>query len=227
MKIVFFGDSLTEATIGVSFVDKVAAAMPGHRFINEGVNGDTSLNLLRRVDNDVLKHKPDGVFVMIGVNDAVSYVEPVSRPYYRFVKRIPRGQSAPISFRENMRAIFNKLLYAQVNIWVALPPVEYRPEVVSALRLMNDHAAEVCKELQIPTLDLLSRLVPAVVPARPQMGIGQYQENLLTVLGVKRYDQRRAAGGYAYSFDGVHLTNEGANRIADAVVPFLRANGVS
>jgi lysophospholipase L1-like esterase len=109
MKIVFFGDSLTEGTWGVSYVDKAAALLPGHHFLNRGVNGDTSLNLYRRVSQDVIAEKPDGVFMMVGVNDAVSAVAPITRPYYRFVKRVPRGTVSPISFRENLRAILGRL----------------------------------------------------------------------------------------------------------------------
>src|SRR5690349_10506283 len=105
MKIIFFGDSLTEGSLGVGYVDKVAAALRGHHFINQGVNGDTSLNLYRRVQTDVIDERPDGVFIMIGANDAISSVDPAAQAYYRFRKRVPGGKLSPISFRENMRAI--------------------------------------------------------------------------------------------------------------------------
>jgi len=145
MKVIFFGDSLTQGTFGASYVDKVAAAMRGHHFINQGVNGDTSLNLFRRVEKDVLSEKPDGVFIMIGVNDAVSDVEPKSRLYFRFMKRLPRGKVSSVSFRENMRALLGKLITSQTKIWVALPPIEYNPAAVKTLRQMNDYASEICR----------------------------------------------------------------------------------
>ena len=65
MKIVFFGDNLTQGAYGANYVNKVASAMHGHHFINQGANGDTSLNLFRRVEDDVIAQKPDGVFIMI------------------------------------------------------------------------------------------------------------------------------------------------------------------
>ncbi len=228
MKIVFFGDSLTQGTFGVSYVDKVAAALRGHHFINQGVNGDTSLNLYRRVDTDVIAERPDGVFLMIGVNDAVSSAEPASRSFYRFVKRVPGGQVSPVSFRENIRAILGKLEAAHIKIWVALPPIEYNPALVKTLRQMNDYAAEVCTEMHIPTLNLMAALVPSSVPERPPIGgLSTYAKNFRVLLAHGPYNRLQKAGGYSYSFDGIHLTDEGAQRMADLIVPFLRVNGAS
>lgn len=226
MKIVFFGDSLTQGTFGVSYVDRVAAAMPGHHFINAGVNGDTSLNLYRRVDQDVLAHQPDGVFIMVGVNDAVSFSERASCPYYRFVKRVPGGMISPVAFRENMRALLGRLVVTQFRVWVALPPLEYRPEEIAMLRKMNAYAQQVCEELSVPVLDVLSHLVPASVPARPPINHWAYLRKLRVMLYRRHYDDLRDRGGFAYSFDGMHLTEQGAQAVADLVVKFLRGHGV-
>jgi lysophospholipase L1-like esterase len=226
MKIVFFGDSLTQGTFGASYVDKVAAAMRGHHFINQGVNGDTSLNLYRRVNQDVIDQKPDGVFVMIGVNDAISSVEPGAQLYFRFIKKVRGGQLSSVAFRENMRALLTKLVTARIKTWVALPPIEYNPAQVKALREMNSYTAEICRELSIPALDLMAKLTPLDIPNRPAVGLSRYGNNLLVSLSGHRYEERRSGGSFTYSFDGVHLTDAGAKQFADLIVPFLRANGV-
>jgi lysophospholipase L1-like esterase len=226
MKIVFFGDSLTEGTWGVSYVDKAATAMPDHHFLNRGVNGDTSLNLYRRVTQDAIAERPDGVFVMVGVNDAVSAVSPITRPYYRFVKHVPRGTVSPISFRENMRATLGKLLAADIKTWVGLAPIEYNPQQVAMLREMNKNAAEVCAEMNVPTLDLLARLTPTKIPLRRPYNLSDYGRNLLIALGWKQYDRWQKDGGFTYTYDGVHLTDAGAARMAELVAGFLRVNGV-
>jgi acyl-CoA thioesterase I len=227
MRLIFFGDSLTHGSYGVNFVEKVAAALPQHQFINAGVNGDTSLNLFRRVQDDVIEHKPDGCFIMVGINDAVSYVEPGSRPYYRVAKGVKGGQISPIFFRENLRAIFSKLAFARIKIWVALPPIEYRPETVAALREMNNLTRELCAEMKIPILDIMSQLAPTDIPARPPMGLADYRRNLMVgIVGERIYEKLRTEGGYTYTFDGIHLSEQGANRIAELVTPFLKSNGL-
>lgn len=226
MKIVFFGDSLTQGNFGVGYVDKVAKLMRGHHFVNSGINGDTSLNLYRRIDRDVLDLQPDGVFIMIGCNDAASYVEMGTSWYFRYFKRIPGGKISPIAFRENLRAVLTKIQISKKRVWVALPPLEYRPALVDALRQMNAEAAKLCAEMNIPVLDLMAYLTPKDIPERPPMGMGTALQNLTALLTGRHYDQLRAAGGYTYSFDGIHLTDDGAQRIAELVTNFLRVNGV-
>jgi lysophospholipase L1-like esterase len=161
------------------------------------------------------------------VNDAVSAVEPGSRLYFRFMKRLPRGQISPISFRENMRALLRKLIAAQIKIWVALPPIEYNPATVTTMRQMNDYSKAICGEFNIPALDLMAALTPRDIPTRPSIGIAQYSRNLLIQLDLdKNYEQHRTSGGFTYSFDGFHLTENGAQQMADLIVPFLHANGL-
>lgn len=229
MKIVFLGDSLTQGTYGASYVNRVAAALHGHHFVNEGVNGDTSLNLFRRLDADVLAHQPNAVFIMIGINDALSCSEPGTAPYFRYVKGVRGGRVTPISFRENLRAVLTRLIYAQIPVWVALPPVEYRPETVRALREINQYAAEVCAELHVPTLDLMAVMTPDAVPERPPVktlpGLWRNLTGRL-LLRLRGDEQLKSAGNFTYTFDGVHLTEAGAQQMADHIVQFLRTQGV-
>lgn len=228
MRIVFFGDSLTAGTYGAGFVDKVAAALPGHTLINAGVNGDTALNLRQRLETDVIAHQPDGVFILVGINDATTHSEPGARPYYRLGKHIPGGVLSPEAYAENLRAIFARLSAAGIRrIWFALPPVEYRPALVNALREYNGVAQAVCQALHIPALDLFSPLVPEVVPGRPPMGISHFRKVAETKLTGNPYDRLRDAGGYSYTFDGIHLTEGGAGRFAEMIVAFLQEQGVA
>jgi lysophospholipase L1-like esterase len=67
--IVFFGDSLTRADyLPAGFVDILAERCPEVRIANRGVNGDTSDDLLDRVEA-VRADRPDRVYLMVGTND--------------------------------------------------------------------------------------------------------------------------------------------------------------
>ena len=90
---------------------------------------------------------------------------------------------------------------------------------------MNAAAAEICREMRVPTLDLMTLLTPAEIPNRPPIGFRSYLR--LLTLRPNGYERARHAGGYTYTFDGIHLTEDGAQRMADAIVPFLRDNGVT
>jgi len=224
LKIVFFGDSLTWGGYGVDFVQLVAAQMPEHTFINTGVGGNTVINLLHRVDADVLALQPDAVFVMVGGNDAISYHQPKTRSYYRQAQNIPEGMVTPEQFETAYRDLLTHLQAAYLVTWVGLEPNEYNPATLAALRDYNGRVQNIARPLGIPVLDLMEALPPGDLPERPNLEIGF----ILTIgarekRGWTAYDEARDKGGYTWSFDGLHLTQEGAERAAQAIVAFIRA----
>src|SRR5258706_5311830 len=79
MRVVFFGDSLTEGTNGASYLrvlaERVRAeqALGAVELVNAGVGGDTVVNLLRRMERAVVAQAPDWVVVFIGCNDCITW----------------------------------------------------------------------------------------------------------------------------------------------------------
>lgn len=73
-RIVFLGDSITEAGAGPhGYVTLAGAALaerlPGTQTIGAGISGNRVPDLLARLDRDVLARTPDVVVVYIGIND--------------------------------------------------------------------------------------------------------------------------------------------------------------
>lgn len=85
MKIVFFGDSITdcdrdrndETSLGNGYVkilaDKLRPIYPDKdiELVNKGISGNEVCDLLARVKSDVIDLKPDAVVIMIGINNAI------------------------------------------------------------------------------------------------------------------------------------------------------------
>lgn len=226
MKIVFAGDELLQGLPGAGIVAGVAAGLRGHHFINEGRFGDTSLNLYRRVEDDLLAHRPQAAFLLSGLHDAISRSERGLRPYYRWRKDLRAGRSSPIACRENLRAILEQLERHGIRCLVALPPVEYRPELVNALRDVNGAARQLCDELQVPVLDLQTVMTPANVPARPSLQLPWLARSWLWQYRAPDYERLRQQGNFSYSLDGLRPTPAGAQRMATFIVDFLRQNGL-
>jgi lysophospholipase L1-like esterase len=70
--VVFLGDSITAARVYGKLVENYTLLRyPARKvhFINAGVGGDTAAGGLKRLDRDVLAHKPNVVTVAYGVND--------------------------------------------------------------------------------------------------------------------------------------------------------------
>ena len=68
--VLFLGDSITEGA-------PLAAMFPGLNFRNQGISWDTSDGVLLRL-NQVTRHEPDRIFLLIGTNDT-NYSDDPSR----------------------------------------------------------------------------------------------------------------------------------------------------
>ena len=85
MKILFFGDSITDMGrnrdlmgqafgYGVGYVNNVASALKyenpeKYEIVNRGISGNRVVDLYARVKADVWNHTPDVISILIGIND--------------------------------------------------------------------------------------------------------------------------------------------------------------
>ena len=222
MRVVCLGDSLTEGAYGGSYFEALRRLRPDLELVNRGVGGDTVINLLERLDEDVLSLQPDGVFVMIGGNDAISFSQPQVRSYYKNAKGVPGGIVSPADFARAYRELLERLQLAHILVWVGLPPVEANCVLVETLADFSAVAREAARAAGAPVLDLAAELVPAVIPERPLLDIGV----ILTIgqrqkSGWHDYDVARSAGGYSFTFDGLHLMPDAAERMGALIAAFL------
>ena len=79
-KLVFIGNSIVNGfpmSRGRSFPGLIRAAVKAGEtsfhadVINKGANGETTMDILRRFDHDVLDHEPRAVFILTGTNDFI------------------------------------------------------------------------------------------------------------------------------------------------------------
>jgi lysophospholipase L1-like esterase len=221
VRIVFLGNSLVAGNYGGDFVAEVAARLPQHTMVNAGTNGSTVLNLLKRLDS-VLAEEPDSIFILTGGNDAISYSQPETRRYYERVQTVPNGVVTPDLFAQSFGELLTRIQLAHVLVWVALPPNEYNPATLAAVKQYNLLMADICASLNIPTLDLMAALAPASVPERPPLS--QATINLIGQRVASEwndYETERAKGGFTYSFDGLHFTPETSQRVGEMVTKWI------
>jgi acyl-CoA thioesterase-1 len=73
IKVVCLGDSITWGFphgAEYSWVSMLAETVDGE-FINQGINGNTTTDMLRRFDRSVLRYNPTHVIIMGGINDVI------------------------------------------------------------------------------------------------------------------------------------------------------------
>ncbi|MDR1642196.1 MAG: GDSL-type esterase/lipase family protein [Clostridiales bacterium] len=65
-QIVFAGDSITE---GFNVNEHFGQLISGKRLYNRGISGETSTELLSRIEDDVLSIDPSDIVILVGTND--------------------------------------------------------------------------------------------------------------------------------------------------------------
>lgn len=225
MKIMFLGDSLTWGGYGGNFVDEVAKKMPEHVIINEGVGGDTVINLLRRLETVIAAHRPDTIFVMVGGNDSTSYTMPATRPYYRKAKELEEGFVSPQAFETNYRELLHQIQLAYIQPLVGIAPTEYNKALVEAKQAYNKIMRQIAEKMNIPLLDLDSPFTPKEPIEREPVNIKFIQDIGANVAkGFNDFEAERVKWGYHYTFDGMHILPQTAIKFADLIVPFLKTH---
>jgi lysophospholipase L1-like esterase len=104
-RVVCFGDSITKAgyptVLGKALGDGVEVT-------NAGVNGNTTAQALRRMEKDVLAHKPDVVVVFFGTNDCRLAEPKVHVPVERY--------------RANLQAMIDAVTKGGGRVVLCTPP---------------------------------------------------------------------------------------------------------
>jgi lysophospholipase L1-like esterase len=70
-RVVFYGDSITDGW-------KIAESFPGKPYINRGISGQTTSQMLVRLRQDVIDVQPKVVVILAGTNDIAGNTGPIS-----------------------------------------------------------------------------------------------------------------------------------------------------
>ena len=200
-KIVFFGDSITDADhqlnayqpLGQGYVRQVhnllQAGYPelNLEIINRGISGDQITNLLSRYEKDVRQVNPDWLFIYIGINDA-----------WRHLEGKEEDNDALRAFQNNYRTLIEKI----------------RSTIDVKLRLVSPFLAE--KDRKDPFRQKLSHYQTILDDLGAEFEV--------TVIHLQRaFDWAMLSRPAAFwSADRVHPTDEGHMLIA---LTLLRACG--
>lgn len=198
MRIVFFGDSITDCdrdrgdlnSLGNGYVkilaDKLRPIYPDTdiELINKGVSGDRVQELLARVQTDVLDLKPDAVVIMIGINNV----------WHKFT----HGKELDlVEFEQDLKELITKLKEAGIVVIFLEPFLLPAPDKLRMRKIFNEElkiidrlGEEMCDEF-VAFDEMFNGLVESI----------PYSE---------------------YSLDGVHPTHRGSRLIANTAIKAIR-----
>ncbi|WP_161883674.1 SGNH/GDSL hydrolase family protein [Deinococcus alpinitundrae] len=234
--VTFFGDSITEGLMSASFVDVLAGRLgrDGYRFMNAGVGGDTTYNLLERLD-PVTESHPDVVVILVGTNDLQAYLRGgFLPPLNQALKKLPQAMT-PEWYTGNLRGIVTRLQQATPAriALCSIPPLgeDLDAEANESVQLFNQAVRAIAAELgavYLPVYEQMDAWLRAQ-PSRPRQPFDQSRVGGLilraawmhNILG-HRWDDVSARTGLTLQTDSIHFNDQGAKLIADVIEPWLR-----
>lgn len=130
-RIVFMGNSITEDWKSLSpnfFLD--------NNYVNRGIGGETSTQMLLRFRSDVINLKPSAVVILAGINDIAENQGPISIP------DIARNIffMSQLAIENNIKVILCSVLPAYDFPW--RPGLNPKDKVISLNDLIQKHAQE-------------------------------------------------------------------------------------
>jgi lysophospholipase L1-like esterase len=116
-KVVLFGDSITQAGVDPGgYITRMSALADAEKrtadfeFIGSGIGGNKIYDLYLRVEDDVLKRKPDVVVIYVGVNDV-------------WHKRLAGTGTDPDKFEKFYVALLQKFAANNIKVILCTPAV--------------------------------------------------------------------------------------------------------
>ncbi|WP_327149646.1 SGNH/GDSL hydrolase family protein [Nocardia sp. NBC_01329] len=212
--VVAAGASMTRGILGADWVGALRKRdeFGGHRFVNAGVNGNTSADLLDRLETDVLDCRPDAVIVLVGTNDV-------------------RNDVALDTYRDNLTAIVGRITTvgtAHVAL-MSLPPLGEDPDDETNRRLAgyNRVIAETAAGAGIDYIPLHERIAelvqqPADPSARYDFGFTlAFAAAAQHYLFGRTWDQVAHSRGSDLFVDRIHLSDRSGAVVTELTAHWL------
>jgi lysophospholipase L1-like esterase len=145
-RVVFFGDSITDGW-------KIAESFPGKPYVNRGISGQTTSQMLVRFRQDVIDLKPKAVVILAGTNDVAGNTGPTSNEdieaNYASIAELARAN--------NIRVIFSSVL--PVHNYTPRSQEFYAQRPMARILALNKWLKEYCAANSITYLDYFPAMI--------------------------------------------------------------------
>lgn len=161
-RIVFFGDSITDA-----WVRNGGTFFPGKPYVNRGISGQTTPQMLVRFRQDVIDLHPEAVVILAGTNDIAGNT----------------GPSTLEMIVDNFRSMTELAKANGIRVILAsvLPAADYPwrkgLEPAPKIKALNQMLAQYCAAQKLPYLDYYSSMATADGGMKPGISLDGVHPN--------------------------------------------------
>lgn len=232
-KILFLGASITQGMISKSYVKmlKEKFGTKQYKFINQGVAGYESYNVLKKLDK-AIKTKPDYVILLVGTNDLLSSLDPKLAELSRKLKHIPHEPTINHYSNNITNIVKNLKQETQSKIAIASLPVVGENLDSIENKTINEYNTELKKIAENENIVYLTvyekqkNYLKKEIDGKGNEYIGDtkiaYKSLFLHYLLFMSLDTISRKNGYLLLTDGIHQNSLGAKIIADEIEDFIR-----
>jgi lysophospholipase L1-like esterase len=230
--VVCIGDSITYGRVGVSYFEMLKSEFGGkYRFINSGINGNLSYDVLKRIEK-VTTMKPDIAILLVGTNDVwATYSEKTMKAYIR-KNRLPERPSKE-SYARNLAEILQRLKTASIaHIGVmSLPLITEDPEHILFKKSVeySELIKKITSQMDLCYIDLNERQRDYLTKNKKNPSSGReisweftFRMIFKHILLRKSWDALSQENGFLLTVDHVHQNSTGAALIKDCASEFLK-----
>ncbi|MEU1984859.1 GDSL-type esterase/lipase family protein [Nocardia sp. NPDC019395] len=214
--VVAAGASMTQGTLGADWVGALRAqeTFDGYRFVNAGINGNTSADLRDRVGTDIVACHPDAVLILVGTNDV-------------------RAEVPVDTYRDNLAAIVGRVTSetgARVAL-MSLPPLgeNLDAEINHKLTGYNQAIADIATRTGADYLPLHEHIADLLRQQGTPRTNFDFSFPLAFRAATEHYLFRRSWDQIAHSqnreflVDHIHLDDRGGAIVTDLAARWLKA----
>jgi lysophospholipase L1-like esterase len=155
-RVVFFGDSITD-----NWGRKAGSFFPGKPYVNRGISGQTTAQMLLRFQQDVVHLHPTAVIILAGTNDVAENTGPYTDE----------------QIEDNFKSMVAIAVQNHIRVILAsIPPADrfsWHPgiEPAARIRTLNTWLVAFAAEQKLVYLDYYSALATPVGAMKPELAI--------------------------------------------------------
>jgi len=220
MRIIFTGDSLTEGSIGVSFVEILKKKFPNYSLINYGKNGDTVISLLNRLKRIEISENNDIAFLWIGTNDVfvnISKSFKVEKSF--FFQPWSKSDEEFYSHYKKMLVFLEKKAKKIFTVSPLFIGEDFTNKWNKKLDQLSGIISQLSEEFNtVNFIDIRKKFISQLKSNKvskfiPKSVIGVVFDGLLN-RSPEKFNQISINRGLKFTIDGVHLNTNGAELCA-------------
>ena len=145
-RVVFFGDSITDAW-------NLADSFPGKPYLNRGIGGQTTSQMLVRFRQDVIDLQPKAVVILAGTNDIAGNTGPISNEDIG----ANLASMAELAHVHGIHVIFSSVL--PVNNYTPESQEFFASRPMSRILAINDWLKKYCADNNLVYLDYFNFMI--------------------------------------------------------------------